>query len=191
MKNQLNRRIFVRTSALAGAGLAFTGGLAPASPTSNFSKGTRIGIIGLDTSHCIAFTKTLNAADAGDVWSGYKVVAAYPTAGSSDIPASINRIEGFTGQVKQQGVEIVSSIDELLEKVDVVLLETVDGRKHLEQALPVIKAGKRMFIDKPIAASLADTVAIFNTAKQHDVPVFSSSSVRYITGGGYLWSGRY
>ena len=35
-----------------------------------------------------------------------------------------------------------------------VLLETNDGRLHLEQALQVMKAGKRMFIDKPVAASL-------------------------------------
>ncbi len=144
--------------------------------------GLRIGMIGLDTSHCIAFTKTFNDVNAGPEYGGFKVVAACPTSGSSDIPASIDRLAGFTEQIKQYGVEIVNSIDKLLEKVDVVLLETVDGRKHLEQAIPVIKAGKRLFIDKPMAASLSDAMIIFNTAQHYNVPVFSSSSLRYING---------
>ena len=81
--------------------------------------------------------------------------------------------------MKERGVEIVDSIDELLTKVDCVLLETNDGRPHLEQLIPCLKAGKRTFIDKPIAGSLADAVAIFEASKEFDVPVFSSSSLRY------------
>jgi predicted dehydrogenase len=87
-------------------------------------------------------------------------------------------------------VEIVNSIDELLKKVDVVLLETVDGRKHLEQALPVLKSGKRVFIDKPVAASLADAITIFDAAKRYNVPMFSSSSLRYITGSADVTGGK-
>jgi hypothetical protein len=80
------------------------------------------------------------------------------------------------------GVEIVPTIPALLEKVDVVLLESVDGRIHLQEAIPVIKAGKPLFIDKPAAGSLADAIAIFDLAQQHNVPCFSSSSLRF--GGG-------
>jgi hypothetical protein len=176
----INRRYFIKTSALTGAGIATTGVSVFGRP--NVPRGLRVGMIGLDTSHCIAFTKALNAPGADADFGGFKVVAAWPTLGSSDLPASIDRLAGFTEQVKQQGVEIVGSVEELLEKVDVVLLETVDGRKHLEQTLPVIKAGKRMFIDKPITASLSDALVIFNTAQHYNVPVFSSSSLRYIAG---------
>ena len=80
------------------------------------------------------------------------------------------------------GVEIVDSIPKLLEKVDVVLLESVDGRIHLEEAIPVFKAGKPLFIDKPVAGSLADAIAIFELAKKHNVPCFSSSSLRFSAG---------
>ena len=190
MKNSFSRREFIRTSAIAGVGLASTSSVFSANMNNHLAEGTRVGIIGLDTSHCIAFTKALNDPNAGPEFAGYKVVAAYPTSGSSDLPSSINRLESFTEQVKQQGVEIVSSIEELLKKVDVVLLETVDGRKHLEQALPVIKAGKRMFIDKPVAASLADAVTIFDAAKRYKVPVFSSSSLRYIVGAEEIAEGK-
>jgi predicted dehydrogenase len=85
----------------------------------------------------------------------------------------------FTEQLRGMGIEIVDSIPALLEKVDVVLLESVDGRIHLEEARPVIKAGKPLFIDKPVAGSLADAIAIYQLAKQHEVPCFSSSSYRF------------
>ena len=152
------------------------------------SNGKRVGIIGLDTSHSTAFTKALNSPDAGPEFDGYKIVAAYPK-GSNDIETSVSRIKGYTEEVQKYGVEIVSSIEELLTKVDVVLLETNDGRLHLEQALPVLKAGKRMFIDKPMAASLSDAIAIFDAAKKYNMPVFSSSSLRYITGMDEVKSG--
>lgn len=142
-------------------------------------KPLRVGIIGLDTSHVVAFTKLINGSDDGAL-KNIKVTAAFP-AGSPDIDVSANRIEGFTKTLREKyGVEIVDSIDALLKKVDVVLLESVDGRPHLEQAKPVFKAGKPVFIDKPIAASLADTIEIFQLAKKHNVPCFTSSSLRFL-----------
>ncbi len=139
----------------------------------------RVGIIGLDTSHSVAFTKALNAIEPKAAFNGYKVVAAYPK-GSLDIESSTKRIQGYTEEVKKLGVEIVNSIEELLKKVDVILLETNDGRPHLEQALMVLKSGKPMFIDKPVAGSLKDAIAIYAAAKKYNVPVFSSSSLRYM-----------
>jgi predicted dehydrogenase len=141
-------------------------------------KDLRAGIIGLDTSHVIAFTKLLNDPAAQDDLAGCRVVAAYPK-GSPDIESSVSRVPGYTKQLQAMGVEIVDSIDQLLKKVDVVFLETNDGRPHLAQVLPVLKAGKPVFVDKPVAGSLADAVAIFEAAERYKVPVFSSSSVRF------------
>lgn len=136
----------------------------------------RIGLIGLDTSHVIAFTKLLN--DPAKDWN-YRVVAGYP-GGSPDIPSSANRVEDYTKQLKDEfGVEIVDSIEELCRKVDGVLLESVDGRPHLAQARPVIAAKKPLFIDKPMAGSLADVIEIFRLAKESNVPCWSSSSLRF------------
>ena len=151
----------------------------PADGQGDQAKPIRIGIIGLDTSHCMAFTNILNSPKAtGDV-AGFRVVAAYP-GGSPDIPASKDRLEGFTKQLRDKhGVEIVDSIDDLLKKVDVVMIESVDGRPHLQQLGPVVKSGKKVFIDKPIAGSLADVLLIFQLAADHKVPVFSSSGLRF------------
>jgi predicted dehydrogenase len=150
-----------------------------AEPTSHPSGDElKLGIIGLDTSHAPAFAQLLNAKNPPEELQGCRVAAAYPY-GSRDIQSSASRIPQYTKEVEAQGVEIVDSIDALLERVDCVLLETNDGRLHWEQALPVIKSGKPLFIDKPIAASLADAIAIFDAAAHYRVPVFSASSLRY------------
>src|SRR5438128_2403213 len=140
----------------------------------------RAGMIGLDTSHVPAFAKIFNNPKATGDLAAIKVVAGYP--GGTEIPASRDRVGKFTEQLRGMGIEIVDSIPKLLEKVDVVLLESVDGRIHLQEAVPVIKAGKPLFIDKPVAGSLADAIVIYDLAKKHNVPCFSSSSVRFSPG---------
>ena len=164
--NTLTRKLFLFS-------LIFSIGSATA-----FSEEIRVGIIGLDTSHAIAFTKTMNAADAEGDLAVCKVVAAYPK-GSRDIESSVSRVPKYTEQIKEMGVEIVDSIPALLEKVDAVLLETNDGRPHLEQVIPVLKAKKRVFIDKPISGSLTEAILIFEASKKYGVPLFSSSSLRF------------
>ena len=140
----------------------------------------RAGMIGLDTSHVPAFAKIFNNPNANGDVAGIRVVAGYP--GGTDYPPSRDRVKGFTEQLRGMGIEIVETIPQLLEKVDVVLLESVDGRIHLQEATPVIKSGKPLFIDKPAAGSLADAIAIYELAKKHNVPCFSSSSLRFATG---------
>ncbi len=144
-------------------------------------KQLRIGMIGLDTSHSPAFTKLINDPKGEGKLAEMQVVAAFP-GGSEDIASSRDRVAGFTKQLQDMGVEIVDSIDELLTKVDAVLLESVDGRKHLEQVLPVFRAGKPVFIDKPLAGNLANALAIDMLAKKYKGKWFSSSSLRFSAG---------
>ena len=140
----------------------------------------RVGVIGTDTSHVPAFAKLLNGdANAPDHIAGAHVVAAYK-GGSLDIEESVGRVDRFAEEVRTTyGVEIVPDIPTLLSKVDVVLLTSLDGRVHLEQARPVIAAHKPLFIDKPLAATLEDAREIARLAKATGVPWFSSSSLRF------------
>ena len=141
-------------------------------------KPLRAGIIGLDTSHVVAFTEVLNKPSAEGWLAGIRVVAAYP-GGSPDVEASRTRVGRFTKQLSEHfGGEIVDSIEALLGKVDVVLLESVDGRPHLKQVEPVLKARKPVFIDKPVAGTLADAIRIYQLADKYGTPCFSSSSLR-------------
>ncbi|NND08221.1 MAG: Gfo/Idh/MocA family oxidoreductase [Saprospiraceae bacterium] len=140
-------------------------------------KVVKVGVIGLDTSHSIAFSKIINNPPEGKSFD-FKVTHAYPY-GSRQIESSFSRIEGYIANIKELGVEITDSIQQLLDQVDVVLLETNDGRLHLEQALEVFSAGKPVFIDKPISAHLPNAIRIFAAAEEHQVPMFSSSSLRF------------
>jgi hypothetical protein len=161
----------------------------------------RIGIIGCDTSHVTAFTDTLNNPSAKGHVPGAKVVAAYQ-GGSRDIPESWSRVGAFSATLREKyGVRFYDTIEELCERVDAVLLESVDGRPHLGQMRAILRSQKppvvdkgaelllgrrngarprlRVFIDKPMAASLGDVREIFRLAKAAGVPVFSSSALRY------------
>jgi predicted dehydrogenase len=149
-----------------------------AEPPAWATRDLRAGIIGTDTSHVPAFTELLRTHPEWQI----RVVAAYK-GGSPDVPASADRVEKFAATLQEKyAVEIVPGIPELLAKVDVVLLESVDGRPHLAQAEPVLKAGKRLFIDKPMAASLDDVRRIVALSQQTGTPFFSSSSSRFHPG---------
>ena len=151
----------------------------------------RIGIIGLDTSHSARFSEVLNNAASDDYFvKKYEVVAAYPY-GTKTIPSATSRIEGFTKEVQKYGVEIVGSIDELLDKVDCVFIETNDGRLHLEQAAKVFKSGKKCYIDKPLGSTLAESMAIYELASKYNRPVFSSSALRFSTINADIRAGKY
>lgn len=173
----MKRREFVRQSMTAGA--AF--GLSTSLPLNAMIQASpvKVGIVGLDTSHAPAFAKIFNSENPPPEFRGLKVVAAYPK-GSADIESSASRIPKYTEEVRGYGVEISASIADMLKLVDVVLLETNDGRPRKEQAFEILKAKKPMFIDKPVAASLTDVVAIYDKARELKVPVFSTSSLRYL-----------
>jgi len=70
----------------------------------------------------------------------------------------------------------------MLPKVDAVMILSIDGRPHLQQARAVFAARKPVFIDKPVAASLVEIVEIFREAKNSGTPCFSNSSLRYSPG---------
>lgn len=149
--------------------------------TAVFGAELRIGIIGCDTSHVVAFTETLNNPDAKGHVPGGKVVGAY-RGGSPDIPDSANRLDEYTARLKEKyGVKFYDTIEELCENVDAVCVESLDGRPKPDQVKPVLKARKPVFIDKPMAGSLRDVIEIFRLAKEAKVPLFSSSSLRFAT----------
>jgi predicted dehydrogenase len=137
----------------------------------------RVGIVGCDTSHVIAFTEAINKPSATGVLAKCKVTIAFP-GGSPDLPASRDRIDGFVRELRERGIEIVDSIEEVAERSDAILLESVDGRVHLAQFRAVAR-GKPVFIDKPAAASLADVLAIFRHADETNTPCFTSSALRF------------
>ena len=138
----------------------------------------RAGFVGCDTSHVIAFAHAINDPSATGSLAQVEVTAAYP-GGSPDLPTSRDRLPGFVEDLRNRGITIVDSLDELVDQCDVLLLTSVDGRAHLWQFKAIAK-GKPVFIDKPAAASLADVLEIFYIDEATRTPVFTASSLRYI-----------
>jgi hypothetical protein len=147
--------------------------------TSASAADLRLGIVGTDTSHVIGFATAFNDTSSAGHVPGARIVAAF-RGGSPDIPASRDRIDGFTRQLQEKyGVEIVGTIAELCRRVDGVLLTSNDGRVHLAQAREIIAARKPLFIDKPLASTLEDAREIARLAREANVPWFSTSTLRY------------
>jgi len=137
----------------------------------------RVGMIGLDTSHCNAFGKEFQEHPE----YGIRLVAAYPSF-SPDLATSAERVEGYKKiMTEKYGVKLTESIDEMLGMVDVIMIESVDGRRHLKELRAVAASGKPTFIDKPFSASLADAKEMVKLIKEHKLPCFSASSLRFDT----------
>src|SRR5687768_3071354 len=139
----------------------------------------RLGMIGLDTSHVVQYLNHLNDPKHKDHVPGAKIIAGFK-GGSPDVESSRSRVDGFTKTaVEKFGVKMYDSIEELAKNVDAILILSVDGRPHLDQFRRTLGAKKPVFIDKPLAGSLKDALEIARLSKAHNVPVFSSSSLRY------------
>ncbi len=139
----------------------------------------KIGLIGLDTSHVVAFSRLLNDPKDPHHVPGAKVVVGFP-GGSPDMPLSINRVKGFTEEIQgKYGVRIVDRLEAVAEAADLVFITAVDGRVHHDLFGRVARYGKPTYIDKPLALSVAETKAILEAASSAGIPVMSSSSLRY------------
>src|SRR5260370_22073371 len=136
-------------------------------------------MIGSDPSHVVVFTGMFNDPARPDPVAGARVVAAYK-GGSQDIDSSWSRVDKYADELHAKWkIELEPDIPTLCKKVDAILLESNDGRKHLEQARQVIAAHKPMFIDKPLASTLEDAREIARLAREAGVPFFSASSFRF------------
>jgi hypothetical protein len=139
----------------------------------------RIGIVGADTSHVTAFTKLINDASDPAHVPGGKVVACVPTF-SPDWDKSFSRVEGFKKDLQEKyNVQLIDAIPAMLKQVDAVLLESVDGRRHLAELKQVVKAKCPVYIDKPFAASLKDAKAMVKLLQKKGIPAWSSSGLRF------------
>ncbi len=114
-------------------------------------KTLRIGMIGLDTSHCLAFTKLLNTPDSPEHVPAVELLPFIPKAvrHRKQCVASPGL---YDREIRMMGVEINENLEDMIAGVDAVLLETNDGRPHLEQVIPVLKAGKRSLSINPSLA---------------------------------------
>jgi hypothetical protein len=138
----------------------------------------KIGMVDLHTSHVVQFSQRLNHIGVEEEqWvEGGKVILAYQ--GSSKVTER-SQIEKYTQAVEECGVRLVGKAEEMIGKIDAVLVESQEGSAHLEQVRPFLEAGIPAFVDKPFACSVEDAKAMAELAERNGVAIFSSSSLRY------------
>jgi predicted dehydrogenase len=91
------------------------------------------------------------------------------------------RIPGYVEQMKKFGVPLVDKPEDMIGKIDGVLIESQEGGAHWPRAKPFLDAGLPCYVDKPFTCSLADARRFAEVAEKKNIPIFSSSSLRYGT----------
>jgi predicted dehydrogenase len=160
------------TVALLGTGLGRSQDAGP----------VRVGVLGIDNYQSVAFAQIFNDSKAKGDLAGVRVTAAYPGTASDDIPESRDNLPKWKEQIVKFDVKLVDSVEKLLGQCDAVMIMSVDGRKHREQAMAVLKAGKRLFVGRPLAADFADVRAILKVADETKTPFWTSSQHRFSPG---------
>lgn len=168
-------------------------GFAGAIHSAQAAEPVRVGILGFDNYQAVEYVQFFNNPKAEGDLAGLRVVAALPVI-SPDYLESAALTERWKPQMlaahqnpadpkdKVPPVKMVGTLDELLASCDVVMMWSLDGRLHLQQATAVIKAGKRLFIGRPLASSPTDAVAILKLAQEAKVPCWSCSQHRFSPG---------
>lgn len=131
----------------------------------------KIGIVGSDNSHAIAFSKLCNArrGDSGLRVSGARVTHLF------GLDAARNQEVAAAGRIPN----VVADPAEMIGHVDAVLVVFRHGDLHARYALPFLKAGVPTFVDKPLACSVADARKLTAAAVKHGTPLTSFSTVRF------------
>ena len=138
----------------------------------------KIGIIGLDTSHTVAFTKLLQ----GDVPAEQKVTGMR-VVNAMRFPSPFQAEEGQNerqAQLEAMGVAMKGAVAELADGMDALFLEINDPALHLEFFEQVAGLGLPIFLDKPLAANLAEGKKIVEIAEAKGTSMWSASSLRFI-----------
>jgi hypothetical protein len=137
----------------------------------------KLGMLDFDTSHVVEFAKRLNHQGiSADQWvDGARIVIACP--GESIIMPE--RIPGYKREIEQIGIPLVARPEEMIGKVDGMLIESQEGGVHWDRARPFLAAGIPCYVDKPFTCGIDDARRLRDLAAEKKLPIFSSSSLRY------------
>lgn len=127
----------------------------------------RVGILGTENSHAMAFTQLINAERSN--YPDFKVTALY----------ALDKSPSEAIKAEFPDITIVDSIDDMVDKVDCAMVTARHGKYHKPFIMPFIEAGKPSFIDKPFTISVGDAEEIIETAEKLKVPIMGGSGCKY------------
>lgn len=137
-----------------------------------------VAIIGLDTSHSIEFTRSIQAPDCEEKKrvEGMKVISCL----SFLTPfISADKLSEREKQMRSWSVNVTDSLEEAVDGCDAIMIEINDPSYHLEYVQRCAELQKPVFLDKPLADNIRHGKKICALAAKHAVPFFSASSLRF------------
>ncbi|NLE28311.1 MAG: Gfo/Idh/MocA family oxidoreductase [Phycisphaerae bacterium] len=138
-----------------------------------------VAIIGLDTSHSIEFSRRMQGGDcpADQKVSGLRAVSClrFPTP-FQDEKGQDERQR----QLEAWNVKVTTRFEEAVADCDAIMIEINDPAYHLEYFSRCVDLGKLIFLDKPMADTIANGKKIYDLIKSKNLKVFSSSSLRFV-----------
>ena len=138
----------------------------------------KVAIIGLDTSHSVAMPKLMNdpACEPDMKVSGLKAVTCLrfetPFQGKEGLDNRQAQLEGW-------GVKVTLDFDEAIADCDAIMMEINDPAYHLDYFKRLANLGKPIFLDKPMAANVAESREIMDLARRYGTRVWSGSSLPF------------
>ncbi|QNA91394.1 MULTISPECIES: Gfo/Idh/MocA family oxidoreductase [unclassified Microbacterium] len=127
-----------------------------------------VAIVGIENSHAEEIIRYLNVERPAGV--PVRVVAL--VAGEPDRTRELAELGGIE--------RIVAESSDLLGSVDALIVTSRDGALHRAHAVPFLEAGTPVWVDKPLAASVADAQAIVAAAERGGTVLTSSSALRWV-----------
>ncbi len=130
----------------------------------------RIGILGSENSHAMEFSKIINGINphfTGE-FDDMQVVGTFGYDNAAN-----------QALVDNAGVSFIADKpEELLGRVDAVMVTARDGKYHAPFARPFIEAGMPAFIDKPFTRDPEEALALARLARDKNVPLCGGSSLK-------------
>jgi len=124
----------------------------------------KIGIVGAENSHCVAVARVLNVDRA---------------CGKARAVAVWGETRAFAEKASEAGKipEIVRRPEDMIGRIDGVMIDHRDGKYHVPAALPFVDAGIPVFVDKPFSDSVRAGRLLLRRAREAGVGVTSFSVV--------------
>lgn len=134
----------------------------------------KIGIIGTENSHAMAFAKYFNLPEEQTGKQPYDNIRVTAVMGS---PESAQKV-AQTAQVQT----ICESAEEMAQMVDAVMVVNQKGSAHYENAMPFVKKGMPIFVDKPFTSDVRQAKELYAEMQKYGCRVMGGSGLKYVPG---------
>lgn len=128
----------------------------------------RIGLVGIESDHAEDALRLFNRERR---WPGYEVAAIWGAAADAERAAWLAAEYGVGLIAPEPGA--------MVDVVDAVIVGARHAGLHAAHAMPYLKRGMPVFVDKPLALSVTDAETMLDAAERSGALLLSGSALRW------------